>query len=39
MLCLHAGDSGEISYLVVHGALQSGGFALFSVRTQVTRMK
>ena len=28
--CPHAADSGEISYLVVHGALQRGGFALFS---------
>ena len=27
--CLHAGDSGEISYLVVHGAVQKGEFALF----------
>ena len=28
--CPHAGDSDEISYLVVHGALQKGEFALFS---------
>ena len=25
-----AGDSGEVNYLVIHGALQRGGFALFS---------
>ena len=29
VFCLHAGDSDEISYLVVHGALQWGGFAVF----------
>ena len=28
--CPHAEDSGEISYLVVHGALLRGGVALFS---------
>ena len=27
--CPHAGDSGEIHYLVVQGALQGGGFAPF----------
>ena len=27
--CPHAADSGEISYPVVYGALQRGGFALF----------
>ena len=27
--CPHAGDSSEISYRVVHGALQKDGFALF----------
>ena len=36
VLCLHAGDSGEISYLVVHGALHWGGFALCCVCMQVT---
>ena len=36
VLCPHAGDSSEISYLAVHGALQWGGFALCCVCMQVT---
>ena len=28
--CPHSGDSSEVSYLVVHGALLRGGVALFS---------
>ena len=35
MFCLHAGDSGEMSYLMVNGALQWGGFALFSSNVSV----
>ena len=29
--CLHAGDCRKVSYLVVHGDLHRGGFALFQV--------